>query len=196
MVPYRNTLGALFPEVYLRDVLGCSTNLNGLLERVPRWALPFASGNMPCISTMTASSDPLLAVLVADTTISLESPGVPPSCPTGLNACSLGTCRAGKSGSSVYYPASLTTLHSEITKCSAFSSRSSNCSSSSTSGDESGDSSASASETCWELCDEFENEATVEDLKAAADFLYAAQIGEAERGFLALDSNSLDHLTP
>jgi len=106
---------------------------------------------VPCASNMATSSDPLLAVLVADTTISLESPGVPPSCPTGLNACSRCTCRAGKYKSLVD-EASLTTLHSEITKCCAFSHNNSSrsiCSSSSSSGERSGNSSI-ASETCWE----------------------------------------------
>jgi hypothetical protein len=122
MVPCRNTLGALFPEVYLRDVLGCNLDLDGFLERVPRCVL---SGNMPSTTTMTASYD--LSPNTADATaISVKSFAVPPSCQTGMYSCSHGTQRAGSGKSSVYSPSPLSTmLQSNITNCGVLSSSSS-----------------------------------------------------------------------
>jgi len=186
-VSCRNSLGALFPEVYLRDVLGCSVTLNKIQETVPCWALPFMSGNMPIVQmpTIMAQSDPLTAAVSA-TVNSSELLGVPPS-PSCLSVWRTGF-RKPSVHSATTTTHSSTMLHSELSNCGASSSIPS-CRSSFSSIDDGDRGGGSIGSDHGEYFEELDIKTSAEELKARA-FLEAAQIGEAGRGFFALYNSS------
>ena len=175
--------------MYVRDVLGCSVTLNDQREDVPRWAMPFVSGNMPFVlrPATAASSCRLPAAADATSKSSLKSVEVPPLCPTSYSARNVGAWRAAKTKPSIRSVSPLSAMQCNMSSdCSVFSSSSSR---SSSSGDGGGDS--SIPNEIGEEGDELEHETEVaaEEMKAAA-FLLAAQNGEAGRGFLALGISS------
>lgn len=179
--------------MYLREDLGCSFTLDDLKEHVPRWALPFARGNMPVVQmpTMTVLSNPF-SVAAGAAEASLELCGVPPSNLIGSSARNnRSEWHVINAETSVFSTAPFyTMLNSETSTCSAsISSASCSNSSSCNDGNGGGGDGSTANSEAREEYDEFECE-TVEEKMNAVAFLHATQNGEAGRGFLALGRTS------